>query len=224
MTTSNIDSLAASFRGRYGTAEELAIAFIREAIDRGLLTPGQRLNQVELGASLGISRMPIVSAIRHLSAEGVLELLPRRGVTVRRLTEADLRELFDLRCLLESRLIRIAVENIGPSDIAYISDLAAKLDDADWHSYDAITMRVEFYDQLYGLANQPRGLQLVQMLRRQVGGYHLLSRVHRSGHSELIHLIRSGNGDGCVTWLENHISEISNYLQEQVAGETVEES
>ncbi|MFB3167657.1 GntR family transcriptional regulator [Neobacillus sp. 179-C4.2 HS] len=78
-----------------------AYEFIKEAIILGKLEPGMRLGEETLAKELNLSRTPIREAIKQLEAEGLVIPL-KRGVGVRRFTKDDIREIYDLRTLLES--------------------------------------------------------------------------------------------------------------------------
>jgi DNA-binding GntR family transcriptional regulator len=84
---------------------------LRLAIALGEIPSGSRLNQVQLARQLGVSRMPIRTAIAELVAEGLLEVVPGGGVAVRQFTERDLRDVFEVRGALESRAVRHVAEH-----------------------------------------------------------------------------------------------------------------
>lgn len=83
---------------------------LRLAIALGEIPGGSRLNQVQLAKQLGVSRMPIRTATAELLAEGLLEMVPGGGVAVRRFTERDLRDVYEVRGALESRAVRHVAE------------------------------------------------------------------------------------------------------------------
>ena len=74
---------------------------LTEAIIVGRFTPGERLSEVGLARSLGVSRAPIREAARLLESRGLLVSQPRRGFFVRALDAAELDDIFDLRLCLE---------------------------------------------------------------------------------------------------------------------------
>lgn len=78
-----------------------AIEAIRGAIIRGALGPCESLSDRRLAADLGVSRTPVRDALHRLQAEGLVEPRGRSGWAVTDFTEQDVRELFDLRILLE---------------------------------------------------------------------------------------------------------------------------
>lgn len=78
-----------------------AIEAIRGAIIRGALAPSEPLSDRRLAEDLGVSRTPVRDALHRLHAEGLVEPRGRSGWAVTDFTEQDVRELFDLRILLE---------------------------------------------------------------------------------------------------------------------------
>ncbi|HEY4192096.1 MAG TPA: GntR family transcriptional regulator, partial [Mesorhizobium sp.] len=63
----------------------------------GEFSPGERLNENALAARFSVSRGPVREVCRALAEKGLLELIPNRGVFMRRIDEAEAAELYDLR-------------------------------------------------------------------------------------------------------------------------------
>lgn len=74
---------------------------IRTAIMRGTFPPGTQLGEVELAARLGVSRGPLREAMQRLVAEGLLRSERHRGLFVRDLTAADVRDVYQARSAVE---------------------------------------------------------------------------------------------------------------------------
>jgi GntR family transcriptional regulator, rspAB operon transcriptional repressor len=72
------------------------------------LPPGTHLKERDLAVSMGVSKTPIREALVRLEKERLVDIFPYRGAVVRTLTRADLRELYDLRELLEGFCARRA--------------------------------------------------------------------------------------------------------------------
>lgn len=68
--------------------------------------PGQFLIESDLMEVVGASRTPIREALSKLEQEGLLDILPKRGVMVRSITMADINEVFEVRILVEPYIIR----------------------------------------------------------------------------------------------------------------------
>lgn len=82
-------------------AADIAASEIRRQILEGFLAPGQRLIEAELMNQLPVARSTLREAFLILAADGLIELQHQRGACVRRMTRADLAELFQMRECLE---------------------------------------------------------------------------------------------------------------------------
>ncbi len=80
----------------------------REAILSGRFALGQRLIEADLARDLGVSRGPLREALRRLSAEGLVDLVPNRGAVVRRLTRKEVADRYQIRESLEGLAARLA--------------------------------------------------------------------------------------------------------------------
>jgi DNA-binding GntR family transcriptional regulator len=83
---------------------------LRDDILRGLYRPGERLNEVEISHELEVSRGPVREAMQRLARDGLVELRPHRGAFVRQLLPDEVRDLFEVRVALETRVARLAAE------------------------------------------------------------------------------------------------------------------
>jgi DNA-binding GntR family transcriptional regulator len=93
-------------------ASAAAVELIRAAILEGRLPPGHRLKEGELASELGISRTPIREALFVLQAEGLVESIPNRGAAVKSYELDELREMYDLRAVLEGHAARRAASRL----------------------------------------------------------------------------------------------------------------
>jgi DNA-binding GntR family transcriptional regulator len=81
---------------------------LRDMIFDQSLEEGARINEVHLADRLGISRTPLREALTTLVAEGALESIPRRGFFVRRLTEHEFKDIYQVRPLLDPGALRLS--------------------------------------------------------------------------------------------------------------------
>lgn len=88
---------------------------LKEMILTGELVPGQKLVQEALSERLGVSRTPLLAAFSKLEKELLVELVPRRGAYVKRLSPLELLHLYDVRLRLEPLGAAEAARNLdGP--------------------------------------------------------------------------------------------------------------
>ena len=71
----------------YLPLRDVVFQTLRQAILKGELQPGERLMEIKLAETLGVSRTPIREAIRKLELEGLVVMIPRKGAAVANITE-----------------------------------------------------------------------------------------------------------------------------------------
>lgn len=86
-------------------------------IERGDLKPGDRLFEDRLAAQLGVSRNPVREAIRALEGTGLVEVVPRRGVYVTQFDLAQVRQLLELRAVIEAFAAQLAATHRTDDDL-----------------------------------------------------------------------------------------------------------
>jgi len=87
----------------------------------GRLRAGQHLVTQELAARFGVSHTPIREALIALAGIGVIDLLPNRGAVVRRVTARDVREICQVRRVLECEATRGACGRVDPSALGALA-------------------------------------------------------------------------------------------------------
>jgi DNA-binding GntR family transcriptional regulator len=92
-------------------------------IERQLL-PGEKIPQDKLARELGISRTPLVSALKYLEKEKLVEAKPRRGFFVRLFTKHEMVSIFELREVLEGLAARRAALNITDIQVEKLKDFS----------------------------------------------------------------------------------------------------
>ena len=169
------------------SAETIAAALTRD-ITAGLIAPGTDLPQADLAARFQVSRIPIRDALQRLAVDGLVTVTPNKGARVIRLNADEIREVYDLRILLEGDLLSRAIPKMTEQDqmknelALERSNLEARTErwaEGDWH----------FHTALYAPANRPRQLDLVYSLRRTC-------QIHIAAYRKL--------PDQTARWLEDH--------------------
>jgi DNA-binding GntR family transcriptional regulator len=103
---------------------------LREKLKDGSLLAESRIVEQDLAAEFGVSRTPIRESIRRLASEGLLVSVPNLGTFVKRFSLADVREMFEVREVLEGLAYRNAVERFDADDVAELLRIAEITDAA----------------------------------------------------------------------------------------------
>jgi DNA-binding GntR family transcriptional regulator len=97
------------------------------ALKKGQFSSGQRIREEEVAQLLGVSRTPVREALSRLQSRGLLEIAAG-GLTVARLSRAQLIELYAMREILEGSAARFAAQHAAPSEIATLKHIARKFE------------------------------------------------------------------------------------------------
>jgi DNA-binding GntR family transcriptional regulator len=191
---------------------------IRDEIISGNLLAGDRLLQDELAEKLGVSRIPIREGLAHLEAEGFVLVEPHQGAVVAPLSVMDGREIFELRALLESRLLKIAITKMTDADFAWADKMLVQLNQAETQDPSLLKwgmLNWEFHAAFYHPAEQPRTLAVVKSLHQHSERYlqlqmRMQARTRRADeqHRMLIQLCRARKTGEAVAFLREHILNI----------------
>lgn len=114
----------------YENLDQKAYEIIKKMIMDRKLLPGDKISQEKLAHDLGISRTPVVSALKYLEKEKLVEAKPRRGFYVRLFTIEEMVSIFELREVLEGLAARRAAANVNGAQIDELKGFFASFKDA----------------------------------------------------------------------------------------------
>lgn len=201
------------------TAEEVAIAELREAIVRGDLPPGSPIKQDATARELGLSVIPVREALKTLASEGIITYRAQRGYAVAELHADSVDGIFRVRELLEGEAERVAVPRIGPSGItAMRSALQEQVKAAGGQDAVGVIMsNRRFHFVVFELCDNPLLLRYVRQTWDSLDPHRALSyrRALAKGdasrteqiygeHAAIIEALASGDADLAVRLLAEH--------------------
>lgn len=104
--------------------EQVSEAILLE-LQNGTFAPGERLTEAKLAQRLEVSRTPIREALAQLSQQGVLQMRDGRGYVVPSPTIDELKDIIEVRLLLEPAAVRMAAREYGKQEVEKISKAIA---------------------------------------------------------------------------------------------------
>lgn len=191
---------------------QVAYERIKRRILTGELTAGAPLSEKDLVSILGISRTPIREAIGRLEQENFLEVFPKRGIFVSRLSYEDIRNIYVIRLQLEPFAVRLAVPNISEEELHLqrsIWTLPGEPGNADDHIHNDRNLHhaifqathnkylVQVLDRLYDQATRIRYLSLNRAKSRQ-------DDIHRE-HVRVIDALLTRDADAAERAMQDHL-------------------
>ena len=202
------------------TVESVVVEALREAILKGMLQSGQWLRQDELAAAFGVSRMPVREALRQLESEGLVKVFPYRGAVVSSLSREEVVEIYEIRALLETHAMALAVPQLSDDRIAELERLLERMKQES-DPLQRVELREVFYRSIYEAARRPRLVRLIMQLRADVGRYLLSKQIPLSheSHEELLGLCRNRDGRNAARYIERHLKQVAAMLERVVEPE-----
>lgn len=205
-----LSELAQQLSGGYRSVGAMVYDILRDAILSGTLAPGQKLRQETLAEAIGVSRVPVRSALIQLESDGLIEVHDRRGATVKTLSRAQAEEIYSLRTLLETYALRHSMLAMTPERLVRLHELA-EASDTESEGAEFVAIRSQFYSELYDAASNPLLWELIEDLRLKVGRYVLGWRLvngHAHSHTVLADVVATGDVESAVAALEDHLGGV----------------
>ena len=95
---------------------------IRDGILAGTFAKGDELKEKNIGDELGVSRTPVREALRQLELEGLVSIIPNKGAFVEGVSTDDIRDIYEIRALLEGLCARWAATRISDEMMAAMEE------------------------------------------------------------------------------------------------------
>lgn len=213
-------------------AAERAYLGIRARILAGAFPPGAPLREEVLAAEIGVSRTPIRDALRRLLADGLVESARNQGSFVASLGPEDIREVFELRILLEGHAARKAAPRITAEEVAEMERLAEAMEAIGEPDEAALARFAELNTRFHlFLARAARSPRLEAMLLRMFQAPLVLLKRYRLNeavgigrsnrqHREIIAALRAGNAEWAALAVGAHlVSTVPDFAETDPARE-----
>lgn len=198
--------------GRRRTAHELVRDTLRQAIVGGAMSGGTRLVQADIATQLDVSTTPVREALRDLATEGLIQLDAHRGAIVHEPDGEEVRDLYDVRKLLEVEAIKRATKKISDDDLDRAEELYEQMkkerEPVAWAELNR-----QFHRILVDAAGSPRLSAILANLRDAAAIYVTLSlklqpaqlTTANEGHLALLNAVRSRDARGAAKTVVAHL-------------------
>jgi DNA-binding GntR family transcriptional regulator len=198
------------------------------AIVRQELQVGQPLDVENLARSFGVSRTPVQLAIARLADLGLVEIKPRKGTFVARLTAQDVHELFEVRGLIEVNAVRKGAKLATDSELMAVKGLVQGLQGLssgdqyiDYHAF--LEQDRQFHSTIVTLGKNRRlvlmynqARTLIELTRasasKQIGG----AAVTHERHTAIVEALVARDGEKAAVAVERHIQESEQAIIERL--------
>lgn len=195
-----------------GSGPDWVVRELRKMIFSGELLPGQQIRQENMAERLGVSRLPVREGLRQLTADGLVEHVPNVGFSVARLSQAEFDQIYLMRRVLESEIIR-RLPAPAPDRLHRIREAAAEVAAAA-ERMDLAEMRLrnhDFHFAIFRLAGLGLIIGEIERLWNWAAPYHaiyLFSAESRQAvlaeHEQMIEALAAGDNERLVELMNQH--------------------
>lgn len=188
-----------------------------EAIKRRILTcdfkPGGRINEVAVSALIGVGRTPVHQALDRLRLEGMVEVIPRKGVIVKPVINEEVIQIADVRALNETYCARLAAERADHADVRALKEIVtdAKSAIAVKDVELMMTLDREFHLRLARASRNDEFVEIIRKLHERALRFWFISFTshhHRSfqrQHEAILDAVSQHDGEAAERAMRAHI-------------------
>ena len=131
---------------------EAAYASLIDALRSGDFAPGDRLREEDVAKRLNLSRTPVREALRRLENNGIVEHRPRIGAVIRKLSQTEVVELYEMRIVLERTAASMAAQHGSEAEFDALDDMNGRILDARDTPTLGAAINQDFHEALYRAA------------------------------------------------------------------------
>jgi len=208
-------------------------------ISERIATGGRLPTEPELMEAFGVSRTVIREATALLVSRGIVDVRPRRGLTVRapdghgladslvaqlRMSQVSLPQLLQVRITLESAIARMAAENRDENDLRLLRENVAAMGSDELQQDRLVSLDLEFHDLLASATKNPffflvtRPInELLRSLYIDRAGYVSLRKVTVFEHQAILLAIEGGNADAADAATRRHLDRVGQSVEALMA-------
>lgn len=178
----------------------------------GVFSPGQKLDEIELGQQFSVSRTPIREALRALAAKGLVEFQPRIGAIVASPTVGEVMDLFELVAELEGVGARLAAERMTEKDLQRIIAAHTACQEAAVNAAQYYETNRRFHRAILEAAQNKALLEQTELLDKRLSPYRRFITFRRARveillreHEEICKALNARDGERAASAMRSHV-------------------
>jgi DNA-binding GntR family transcriptional regulator len=186
-------------------------ALVRDIL-AGVVQPGARLDEPTICKRFGVSRTPIREALRRLGGTGLVEIAPRKGVTVARIDVQQLTGMFEALAEFEGLCSRLSAVRMTPLEKKRLQVVNAnrekRIADGD---KDFAAMNNEFHELIYQGAHNPSIASVARSFRQRLTPFRVLQFVpgrteySLHEHDDIVRAVVDSNAERAYVVMRDHV-------------------
>ena len=198
---------------------------LTDEIASGVLAAGAALDEQQLADRFGASRTPVREALRQLAVSGLVEMRPRRGVVVARMTPERIMDMFETSAEIEAICVRLATYRMTPLERGHLIELhetsRGMAADGDFDAYDGFNHK--FHESIYRATHNSFLAEQAIALRTRLRGFRRTQlrqkeRLNQSTdeHEAIMQAIAEGDGELAAKRMRAHMLNAATALRHYI--------
>jgi DNA-binding GntR family transcriptional regulator len=193
---------------------DIAYEQLLEAIRTGEITENQHLVQEKLAEQMQISRTPVREALLRLEKEGILVASPRGGFSLYRMSEQEVRELYQARAAVEGQAARILASHVTPEIVADLREIVIRHENIASPSVEAyFSANRAIHRKFVELAGNRYLIEMFDNIWNRALSYNLFAVIANvdlakslGDHMRLVDSVETGNPTIALETIVDHIA------------------
>jgi len=208
------------------TIQEQVYQVIRHEVVNRVYHEGEQLKEADLAQRFNVSRSPVREALHRLAGDGLLTIIPNRGIFVKEMDEKYIIDVLDLRSLLERRAIEHSPQHLTEAVKAELRNMRAQmsslLENTDTDLNRNADLDTAFHNLIMGLNDNTFISEVAAKISALNSMFRNISlrkdeRAMESQreHIEIIDAMLSGDVDKAITCYRAHIKGTKDRVMEE---------
>lgn len=193
------------------TLRKKVYMYLRKELSNGNLNTGSYIDQNKICEHLKISRAPLRDALIQLETERFIQIFPRRGVRINRLTPKDVQDFYGVLAAVESYVVASVFDRFKKRHIdrmeALNHELREKLDVGEYETY--YRLNLNFHDVFLKLSKNDLFRDIVYPIKQRLYDFPRMNYdrewelINLEEHQRFVYSIKAGNLDAAVAVIRN---------------------
>lgn len=176
---------------------------LKRKILKGDLSPGTRLIVLDIAKAFDVSQAPVREALERLKQEGLIVGRMNRGSAVSEITHKEIRDIYELRQLIEGHALRETMKVLNEDDVAHLERILANMKRAvdENDSYRLVELDMQFHGYFYLRSGNALLLEIWNSIKTKIMRFITVTNQDHAGysipnsHAELLDVIKTGDAD-----------------------------
>jgi DNA-binding GntR family transcriptional regulator len=191
---------------------------LKTEIIKGSLKPGTKLSEGKIAEQMGVSRTPVREVLKQLAAEGFVKMNPNQAVAVSNASVEDVKEVLQIRGVLEGLAARLATKTINEEEIKELEKYQKRME--QYTNKDDVLafseMDAEFHELILNICGNNRLIRIRKNLSDQAHRYRIRSlsvpgrlKYSLKEHQEIVKALKRKDAEQADRLSQKHIENVS---------------